>query len=132
MIPMAQVVFGSGPTELAGRPVQRAGDALELLLRRQWPFAVLAAAVFTAVLGILFALQLVVAVYTIGANRSSKATIAAVGVVVAIVFVYVLAGGSRGDLTGVIPIALLSVSGAGTGRYIGNKRTSITTLGARA
>ena len=69
-----------------------------------------------------------VALYTIGANRSSKATIAAVGVVVAIALTYGLAGGSRGDPTDVIPIALLSAISAGTGLYIGNKRTSITTL----
>ena len=103
--------------------------ALPLLVRRRWPFAVLAAAVFTSVLGLPFALQLAVALYTIGANRTSKATIAAAaGAVVAIALTYALAGGSLGDPTNLIAIAPLCAISAGTGFYIGNKRTSITTL----
>ena len=103
--------------------------SLPLLVRRRWPFAVLATVIFTAVLGMRFELQLVVALYTIGAYRSSKATIAATAAaVVAIALTYALPWGSRGDPTNVIAIVLLSVIGAGTGRYIGNKRTSITTL----
>jgi signal transduction histidine kinase len=124
----AMIIGAGGQRPTVSSVLFALAAALPLLVRRRWPFAVLATVIFTAVLGRPFELQLVVALYTIGAYRSWKATIAAVGVVVAIAFVYVLAGGSRGDLTYVIPIALLSVISAGTGIYIGNKRTSISTL----
>jgi signal transduction histidine kinase len=104
---------------------------LPLLVRRRWPFAVLAIVVIAAVLApveLPYALPLVIALYTIGAYRSRKATVAAAGAVVATALVYALAGGPRFDPWDAILIALLSAFAAGIGLYIGNKRTSITTL----
>ena len=82
---------------------------LPLLVRRRWPFAVLACVVIAAVLSpvdLPYALPLMVALYTIGAHRSWQATIAAYGVVVATALAYALAGGTRFDSGDVIAIAL--------------------------
>ena len=102
-----------------------------LLVRRRWPFAVLAITVAIAALSpvdVLFGLPLLISLYTIGANRSWQATVVAVASVVATAIVYVLAGGANTDVGEVIGIALLCVLGAGAGLYVGGKRSSITTL----
>lgn len=117
---VASVLFGLAAT-------------LPLLVRRRWPFAVLAIVVTAAVLApvdLPYALQLVVALYTIGAHRSWKATVIAGGVVVAIALAYALAGGPRFDLWDALIIAGLSASAIGVGRYISSRRTSIDTLEA--
>ena len=104
---------------------------LPLLVRRRWPFAVLACIVIAAVLspaGLPYVLPLIVGLYTIGAHRSWKAAIAAYCAVVLTALAYALAGGTRFDPVDVIPIALLGAIAAGAGIYIGSKRTSITTL----
>ena len=91
----------------------------------------LACIVIAAVLspaGLPYVLPLMVGLYTIGAHRSWKATIAAYCAVVATALAYALAGGTRFDPVDVIPIALLGAIAAGAGIYIGSKRTSITTL----
>jgi signal transduction histidine kinase len=102
-----------------------------LLVRRRWPFAVLACVVIAAVLspaGLPYVLPLIVGLYTIGAHRSRQATIAAYCAVVATALAYALAGGTRFDTGDVIAIALVSAIATGTGIYIASKRTSITTL----
>jgi signal transduction histidine kinase len=107
---------------------------LPLLVRRRWPFAVLACVVIAAVLSpaaLPYALPLIIGVYTIGAHRSWQATIAAYGVLVATALAYALAGGTRFGTLDVIAIALVGAIAAGTGIYIGGKRTSITTLEER-
>jgi signal transduction histidine kinase len=104
---------------------------LPLLVRRRWPFAVLACVVVAAVLspaGLPYVLPLIVGLYTIGAHRSWQATIAAYCAVVATALAYALAGGTRFDTGDVIAIALVGAIAAGTGIYIASKRTSITTL----
>jgi signal transduction histidine kinase len=107
---------------------------LPLLVRRRWPFAVLACVVIAAVLspaGLPYVLPLIIGVYTIGAHRSWEATIAACGVLLATALAYALASGSRFGPADVIGIGLVSVIAAGTGLYVGSKRTSITTLEGR-
>ncbi len=107
---------------------------LALLVRRRWPFAVLAVIVVAAVLatvGIAFQIPLVIALYTIGANRSWEATIAAVGAVVGAAAIYGLAGGTGAGFGAVIGIALLCSLAASAGLYIGDKRSSISTLEER-
>jgi signal transduction histidine kinase len=108
---------------------------LPLLFRRRWPFLVLAVIVAVAVItpvGVPFQLPLVIALYTIGANRSWEATIAAVGAVVATAGAYALVGGPDFAAGEIVGIALLCSISAGAGLYIGSKRTSITTLEEQA
>lgn len=71
-----------------------------------------------------------VALYTIGAHRSRKATAVAGGAVVAVALADALAGGPRFDLGDVLIIAGLSASATGVGRYIATRRTSVDTLDA--
>jgi signal transduction histidine kinase len=104
---------------------------LPLLVRRRWPFAVLACVVIAAVLSpasLPYLLPLIVGLYTIGAHRSRKATIAAYCAMLATALAYALAGGTRFGIADVIAIALLGAIAAGTGVYIASKRTSITAL----
>ena len=120
---------GKGPTWIV--VLFGLAATLPLLVRRRWPFAVLACVVIASVLspaGLPYVLPLIVGVYTIGAHRSWQATIAAYGVVVATALAYALAGGTRFDTGDVIAIALVGAIAAGTGIYIGGKRRSITTL----
>jgi signal transduction histidine kinase len=105
--------------------------SLPLLVRRRWPFAVLAAIVAAAVLSTVdvpFEVPLVIALYTVGAHRSWEATIAADAAVVAVAAVYALAGGPQFGIGEIVGIALLCALSSGVGLYIGGKRTSITTL----
>jgi signal transduction histidine kinase len=105
--------------------------AVPLLFRRRRPFLVLAAIVGSAMLATVdvpFELPLAVALYTIGANRSWEATIAAGVAVVAASVVYALVGGPAFAAGQIIGIALLCSIGAGAGLYIGGKRASIATL----
>jgi hypothetical protein len=69
---------------------------LPLLVRRRWPFAVLAVALATAIATPVdgqYVFPIVVALYTIGATRTWEATTAAATAPVAAGFVYILAGG---------------------------------------
>jgi signal transduction histidine kinase len=105
--------------------------SVPLLVRRRWPLAVLAVIVAAAVLSTVdvpFEVPLVVALYTVGAQRSWEATIAADAAVVAVGVVYALAGGTQFGMGEIIGIALLCALSSGLGLYIGGKRTSITTL----
>lgn len=72
-----------------------------LLVRRRWPFAVLAITVAIAALSpvdVIFGLPLLISLYTIGANRSWQATVAAGAAVVATAIVYALSGGANTDV----------------------------------
>jgi hypothetical protein len=108
---------------------------LPLVVRRRWPFAVLAWVVIAAVLSpvdLPYVLALIVGVYTVGTNRSWRATMATCGVVVLSALVYALAVGTRFGPGDVFGIAVVTVTAAAAGIYIGAKRTNITTLeGAR-
>jgi signal transduction histidine kinase len=102
-----------------------------LLFRRRWPFAVLAVIVATALatnVSLPFQLPLIVALYTIGANRSWEATIAAVGAVVATAGIYSLLADRHVGIGEIVGVALLCLLATGAGLYIGSKRTSIATL----
>jgi signal transduction histidine kinase len=79
-----------------------------------------------------FQLPLVIALYTIGANRSWEASIGAAGAVVAAAIVYALAGGAHIGSGEIVGIALMCSIAVGTGLYIGSKRTSIATLEEQA
>ena len=109
--------------------------SVPLLFRRRWPFAVLGVIVATALAAnvtLPFQLPLIVALYTIGANRSWEATIAAVGAVVATAAIYSVVANRHVGIGEIVGIALLCLIAAGAGLYIGSKRTSITTLEAEA
>jgi signal transduction histidine kinase len=104
---------------------------LPLLVRRRWPLAVLAAivaAALAATVDVPFQVPLVVALYTVGAHRSWEVTIAADAAVVAVAFIYVLAGGPDFGAGQIIGVALLCALASGVGLYVGGKRTSITSL----
>jgi signal transduction histidine kinase len=108
---------------------------LPLLVRRRWPFAVLAWIAVAAVLSpvdLPYVLAVLVGVYTVGANRSWQATIATCGVLVASALAYALVSGERFGPADVFGIGLMTAVAAGTGMYIGSKRTDITALEGRA
>jgi signal transduction histidine kinase len=110
-------------------------EVLALFWRRQQPFVVLA--VVTAVTVLMpvdgpVSIPLMVAIYTIGSRHSGETTIVAAGAVVAVGFVYRLAGGpqfSSGDLLG---LALICAIAAGLGLYVGNRRARMDSLRERA
>jgi signal transduction histidine kinase len=123
---------GKGPTWIV--VLFALAATLPLLVRRRWPFAVLACIFTAAVLSpasLPYAIPLVVGIYTIGAHRSWQATITAYCVVLAAALAYGYGGGSRFHPVDVIPIGFLGAIAAGTGIYIGGKRRSITTLEER-
>ena len=110
-------------------------EVLALLWRRQQPFVVLAVVtavnVLTPVDGPVF-FPLMIALYTIGSRRSGETAIAAAGAVVAVGFIYRLAGGPQftsGDLVG---LALICAVSAGLGLYVGNRRARMDRLRERA
>jgi len=108
---------------------------LPLLLRRLWPFAVLAVIVATAVVSpvdVPFPLPLSVALYTIGAHRSWEATIAAATAVVAIAVLYTSTVGDDITAGEVIGVALVCALASGAGLYTGSKRASIAMLEEQA
>ena len=130
-------VVGTAIADGAGQNRGLAGLAfglaatLPLLVRRRWPLAVLAvivAAALVATVGLPFQLPLAVALYTVGAHRSWEVTLAAGAAVVAVVAVYVAAGGPDVGAGEIIGVALLCALASGVGLYVGGKRTSITTL----
>jgi signal transduction histidine kinase len=106
-----------------------------LLFRRRWPFAVLAATLLVALVANVngaWVLPVVVALYTIGSQRTWEATIAAVGAIVASTLVVQLARGENlqsGDLLGVTLTASIA---AGVGLYVGSKRSGMAALRDRA
>ena len=105
-----------------------------LLVRRRWPFAVLAWVVIAAVLSpvdLPYVLPLMVGIYTVAATRSWRSTIATCGVVVLSALAYALVSGERFGPADVLGIGLVTAIAAGTGMYIGSKRTDITALEGR-
>ena len=108
---------------------------LPLLVRRRWPFAVLAislaAAIATPVNG-QYVLPIIVALYTIGAARSWEATIAAACAPVAAGFVYILAGGPEFTYDDLLAVGLTCAVSAGLGLYVGTRRASLAALQERA
>jgi len=108
-VPTAATAVASGIDQgrtAAGVAVGLA-TSLPLLVRRRWPFAVLAVIVVASVLApvdVPFPLPLSVALYTIGANRSWEATIAAATAVVATAVLYASTVGGdigSGEVVGV-------------------------------
>src|SRR5919109_4290077 len=70
---------------------------LPLLVRRRWPFAVLAVTLAVAIATPVdgqYVFPIMVALYTIGSTRSWEATIAAAAAPVTAGLIYILAGGS--------------------------------------
>jgi signal transduction histidine kinase len=141
------VTFAVGLPTLIGSIVNGAGQGrtlagvffglcatLPLLVRRRWPFAVLAAIVGSGALATVdvpFQLPLVLAMYTIGAHRSWEATFAAAGAVVAVAILYAVFGSAPSGSGDVVGGALLCALGGGIGLYVGGKRTSIAGLEER-
>jgi signal transduction histidine kinase len=106
-----------------------------LLVRRRWPFAALGAILavaFSSPADGAFELPVLVAVYTIGSSRSWEATVAAATAVVGAAAVYEVAGGPDLSREDVLGLALLCSIAAGSGLYIGSRRTSIEALRERA
>ena len=132
-VPVLLIAVHSGAQQ--GRTAQAVvfgvATTAPLLVRRRWPFAVLAVIVAAAVLATVdlpFQVPLIIALYTIGAHRSWEATIAAGGAVVAVAAGYALAVGHQFGPGEIVGVVLLCALGGGVGLYVGGKRASITTL----
>jgi signal transduction histidine kinase len=108
---------------------------LPLLVRRRWPFAVLAvtlaAATATPVDG-QYVFPIMVALYTIGSTRSWEATIAAAAAIVATAWIYILAGGPEFTYDDLIAVGLTSAVTAGLGLYVRSRRAHVAALQERA
>jgi signal transduction histidine kinase len=108
---------------------------LPLLVRRRWPFAVLAvtlaAATATPVDG-QYVFPIMVALYTIGSTRSWEATIAAAAAIVATAWIYILAGGPEFTYDDLIAVGLTSAVTAGLGLYVRSRRAHDAALQERA
>jgi signal transduction histidine kinase len=111
------------------------GATLPLLVRRRWPFAVLAvvlaAAIATPVDG-QYVFPIIVALYTIGSIRSWEATIAAAAAPVAAGFIYILAGGSEFTYDDLSAVGLTCAVAAGMGLFVRSRRASFEALQERA
>jgi signal transduction histidine kinase len=129
------IVSGAGQDRLAAGIVFGLAASLPLLVRRRWPFAVLAIIVAGAVLSpvdIAYQLPMMLALYTIGAHRSWEATVTAVGAVLGVALAYSVAGGPNFPIGAVVGTAILCGVSAGLGLYVGGKRTSYDLLHERA
>src|SRR4051794_13658876 len=108
---------------------------LPLLVRRRWPFAVLAVclgvAIATPVDG-QYVLPIMVALYTIASTRSWEATTAAAAAPVAAAFIYILAGGSDFTTDDLLAVAVTCAVSAGIGLYVQSRRTTFQALHDRA
>ena len=108
---------------------------LPLLVRRRWPFAVLAVtlgvAIATPVDG-QYVFPIVIALYTIGSTRSWEATIAAAATPVAAGVVYILAGGPEFTTDDLLAVGLTCAVAAGLGLFVQSRRTSFEALQERA
>jgi signal transduction histidine kinase len=108
---------------------------LPLLVRRRWPFAVLAVtlavATATPVNG-QYVFPIMVALYTIGSTRSWEATIAAAAAIVATGFVYILAGGPEFTYNDLLAVGLTCAVTAGLGLFVQSRRDSLDALRERA
>src|SRR3954471_9800136 len=108
---------------------------LPLLVRRRWPFAVLAVilavAIATPVDG-QYVFPIVIALYTIGSTRSWEATIIAAAMPAAAGLVYILAGGPEFTTDDLLAVGLTCAVSAGLGLFVQSRRTSFDALEERA
>jgi signal transduction histidine kinase len=127
----------------SGRTVEGAlfgvAATVPLLFRRRWPFAVFAAVTLVAMVANVdgaWVLPVLIALYTIGSQRSWEGTIAAVAAIPASGVVVGVASGllggadlRAGDLIG---STLMASIAAGMGLYVGSKRSGMDALRERA
>jgi signal transduction histidine kinase len=108
---------------------------LPLLVRRRWPFAVLAvilaAAIATPVDG-QYVFPLVIALYTIGSTRSWEATILAAATPVVAGLVYILTGGPEFTSDDLLAVGLTCAVAAGVGLFVQSRHASFEALRERA
>jgi signal transduction histidine kinase len=132
---IAALVAGSRHDELWAGVVFGLLACVPLFFRTRWPFPVLAVIVTGAVLAPIdvgWQLPLMAVLYTIGAHRSREAALSAVAAVTGVAVAYALAVESDFTLGAAIGTAILCSLAAGTGLYVGGKRTSIDLLRERA
>ena len=108
---------------------------LPLLVRRRWPFAVLAltlaVAIATPVDG-QYVFPIMIALYTIGSTRAWEATIAAAATPVVAGVVYMLAGGPEFTSDDLLAVGLTCAVAAGLGLFVQSRRVSFEALQERA
>jgi signal transduction histidine kinase len=108
---------------------------LPLLFRRRWPFlalgAILAAAVASPV-DAQFGYPIAAMLYTIGSQRSLRATLAATASVVATGLAYQQAGGPDLSTADLATTAVLCGIAGGVGLYLSARRASVDALRERA
>jgi signal transduction histidine kinase len=132
---IAALVAGSRHDKLWAGVVFGLLASVPLFFRTRWPFPVLAVIVTGAVLAPIdvgWQLPLMAVLYTIGAHRSREAALTAVAAVTGVAVAYALAAETDFTLGAALGTAILCSLAAGTGLYIGGKRTSIDVLRERA
>jgi signal transduction histidine kinase len=108
---------------------------LPLLVRRRWPFAVLAvtlaAAIATTVDG-QYVFPIMVALFTIGSSRSWEATAAAAAAPPAAGLIYMLTGGTEFTYDDLIAVGLTCAVSAGIGLFVRSRRDRVEVFRERA
>src|SRR3954454_19264649 len=104
---------------------------MPLLVRRRWPFAVLAVTLAVAIATPVdgqYVFPIVVALYTIGSTRSWEATIAAATLPGAAGLVYILANGPEFSTDDLAAVGLTCSVSAGLGLFVQSRRASFEVL----
>src|SRR4051794_16598410 len=108
---------------------------LPLLVRRRWPFAVLAVVLAVAIATPVdgqYVFPIMIALYTIGSTRSWEATMAAAATPVAAGVVYILVGGPEFTTDDLLAVGLTCAVTAGVGLFVQSRRVSFDALQERA
>src|SRR3954447_5990287 len=108
---------------------------LPLLVRRRWPFAVLAVTLAVAIATPVdgqYVFPIMIALYTIGSTRSWEATIAAAATPVAAGVVYILVGGPEFTTDDLLAAGLTCAVTVGFGLFVQSRRVSFEALEERA
>ena len=109
--------------------------SLPLLVRRRWPFAVLAVTLAIAIVTTVdgqYLFPIMVALYTIGSTRPWEAAIPAAAAPPAAGVIYMLAGGTEFTYDDLIGVSLTCAISAGIGLLVRSRRERIDVFRERA
>ena len=108
---------------------------LPLLVRRRWPFAVLAVTLTVAIVTTVdgqYVFPIMVALYTIGSTRPWEAAIPAAAAPPAAGLIYMLAGGTEFTYDDLIAVSVTCAVSAGIGLFVRSRRERVDVFRERA